>query len=208
MSVGSKIREIRKLYGITQVELAEACGIDDSTVRKYESGRLNPKPATIEKIAKGLGVPAEILTSVNVDSETAMKRLFSIFQDFGGNLKQGKEIDDDDIYISFKKLQPFMRSWYGVYVRYLEDIKKADSIIDEDKRDSWLKGTEGQFKDWMFTYPSKEPRLDMLHTYNTMDKAMAYMHEHPLNDSDNPVTPEEKEKIIAEGKMIFGNDKK
>jgi len=37
---------------------------------------------------------------------------------------------------------------------------------------------------------------------------MAYMHEHPLNDSDNPVPPEEKEKIITEGKMIFGNDKK
>ena len=60
MTIGQTIREIRRAYGITQHQLAVACGINDSTVRKYESGVLTPKPVTIEKLAKGLGVDVNV----------------------------------------------------------------------------------------------------------------------------------------------------
>lgn len=58
MTVGEKISEERKNVGMTQKELGEKTGIDPSTIRKYESGRLNPKIGTLRKIADALGVPS------------------------------------------------------------------------------------------------------------------------------------------------------
>ena len=43
MTVGEKIRTLRNDQKITQKELGEACGIAESTIRRYELGKLNPK---------------------------------------------------------------------------------------------------------------------------------------------------------------------
>ena len=73
MTVGEKIAEERKYSGMTQKELGEKTGIDPSTIRKYESGRLNPKIGTLRKIADALGVssfdlmPDELLDANKVD---------------------------------------------------------------------------------------------------------------------------------------------
>lgn len=56
MTVGENIKNIRKEKGFTQKKLSELCGIAEPTIRKYESGDLNPKIETIEKIASALGV--------------------------------------------------------------------------------------------------------------------------------------------------------
>lgn len=57
MTVGEKIRAMRKEREITQKELGVKCGIAESTIRRYELGKLNPKYETRKKIAQGLGVP-------------------------------------------------------------------------------------------------------------------------------------------------------
>lgn len=74
-NVGEKIRETRKAKGLTQKELGELCGIAEPTIRRYETGKLNPKFETIEKIANALGVtwsylkiPAELLVESSIDS--------------------------------------------------------------------------------------------------------------------------------------------
>lgn len=56
MTVGENIRRIRKEKGLTQKELGELCNINEANIRKYESGRQNPKIETIDKIADALGV--------------------------------------------------------------------------------------------------------------------------------------------------------
>ena len=62
MTTGQRIKTIRKEKGLTQKALGELCGIAEPTIRQYESGRLNPKFETIEKIAtKGLDVLPETL---------------------------------------------------------------------------------------------------------------------------------------------------
>ena len=57
MTVGEKIRAMRKEREFTQKELGVKCGIAESTIRRYELGKLNPKYETRKKIAQGLGVP-------------------------------------------------------------------------------------------------------------------------------------------------------
>lgn len=56
MTIGERIAEERKLAGLTQKELGTRTGIDPSTIRKYESGRLNPKIETIKRIAEVLNI--------------------------------------------------------------------------------------------------------------------------------------------------------
>lgn len=56
MFVGSKLKEIRKKKNLTQNKLAEKCNMYESQIRKYETGKANPKIETIQKIAAALGV--------------------------------------------------------------------------------------------------------------------------------------------------------
>ncbi len=55
---GEMIRKYRIEKGLTQKKLGDLCGIADSNIRKYESGRQNPKFETLQKIAIALGVSA------------------------------------------------------------------------------------------------------------------------------------------------------
>ena len=57
MTTGGKIKAARQKAGFTQKRLGELCGIAESTIRRYESGKLNPKIETIEKIAQALQIP-------------------------------------------------------------------------------------------------------------------------------------------------------
>lgn len=56
MPIGENIKKARLAAGLTQKELADKCGIADSAVRKYESGRVVPKLPMIKKIADALNV--------------------------------------------------------------------------------------------------------------------------------------------------------
>lgn len=56
MTIGENIKKARLAAGLTQKELADKCGIADSAVRKYESGRVVPKLPMLKKIADALNV--------------------------------------------------------------------------------------------------------------------------------------------------------
>lgn len=65
MAICDNMKTIRQKKGMTQKQVAEACGLADSTIRTYELGNANPKPATVAKIAKALGVSAAELYGVD-----------------------------------------------------------------------------------------------------------------------------------------------
>lgn len=51
MSVGEKIKQLRKEKGLTQCELGELLGVKKAAVQKYESGQVqNLKQVTIKKL--------------------------------------------------------------------------------------------------------------------------------------------------------------
>lgn len=54
MSIPENIKKIRREKGLTQKELGKLCGMADSAIRRYESGRANPKINTLIKIAEAL----------------------------------------------------------------------------------------------------------------------------------------------------------
>ena len=54
MTVGQKIKMLRKEKGITQKELAEITRIAEITIRQYEAGKYIPKTKNLTKIAHAL----------------------------------------------------------------------------------------------------------------------------------------------------------
>ena len=52
MTVGENIRRIRQERNLTQRQLGEMVGASEAYIRAYESGRRNPKPSSLEKIAE------------------------------------------------------------------------------------------------------------------------------------------------------------
>lgn len=57
MTTGERIRAARLSKNLTQNALGALCGIAEPTIRRYELGKLNPKPGTLQKIANAVVLP-------------------------------------------------------------------------------------------------------------------------------------------------------
>lgn len=55
----SKLQIIRVSRGLTQLELAKKCGIDNSTLSLYETGQRRPRLDNAVKLSKVLQCPVE-----------------------------------------------------------------------------------------------------------------------------------------------------
>lgn len=65
MSIGKKIKNIRKSLGLTQRELGDKIGKSEISIRKYESGSTNIPVEVLLKIAYALNVdPKEIVSDI------------------------------------------------------------------------------------------------------------------------------------------------
>ena len=59
MSIGSKLKALRILKGLTQEELADAVGVTRQTIISLENGRYNASLLLAHKIAKYFGSSIE-----------------------------------------------------------------------------------------------------------------------------------------------------
>ena len=143
MTVGENIRRIRQERNLTQKQLGEMVGASEAYIRAYESGRRNPKPSSLEKIANAL--------SVNPED-----------QDKDGN---------DMVGISFGTLS-LMQSWLDRYEEYMEKVEKCNEIKDVKKRGEALLKAEADFNLWMDIYPESEPWQERLKIQKAHDEVM------------------------------------
>lgn len=65
-----KVRELRSLLGLTQMELGELTGVSDRAVNAYEAGTSFPHKNRLSKLAQALGVSEEYLTDDNITDPT------------------------------------------------------------------------------------------------------------------------------------------
>ena len=64
MTIGEKIRAIRKCKGMSCKKLAELIGTSEAYVRAYEKGRRYPKYKSLVKIAKALDVSMDTFSEI------------------------------------------------------------------------------------------------------------------------------------------------
>ncbi len=69
-----RIQEAMEIAGIKQIELAEATGLNHSTISRYLSGRMEPKQKAISLLAKALNVTEMWLWGYDVPQERPMEQ--------------------------------------------------------------------------------------------------------------------------------------
>ena len=79
LDIAERIREVRLSRGMTQQELADACGLKSRTsINKIEKNTYNPGLETIKKIARALNVEADYL--VFGDRESKKEEIDRLFE--------------------------------------------------------------------------------------------------------------------------------
>jgi transcriptional regulator with XRE-family HTH domain len=56
VKLGQRIIQLRNEKGMKQIDLAINSNMDDSSLRKIETGKINPTAKTLQKIAIGLEI--------------------------------------------------------------------------------------------------------------------------------------------------------
>jgi transcriptional regulator with XRE-family HTH domain len=101
--VGVLIRNFRIAADMTQKELAEKCGLNESTIRNYELGNRYPDKATLLNIANHLGVSFFALSDPDVANVfSALHVLFDIEWAYGLR----PTIKDGEVVLKFEDRLP------------------------------------------------------------------------------------------------------
>ena len=76
MHLSDRIKLARIKKGATQKEIAQKCGMADSAIRKYESGKITPKLETLKKIAVALELPESFFMEMQPFQDLAFLAAF------------------------------------------------------------------------------------------------------------------------------------
>lgn len=91
MTTGEKIRFYRKQQGLSQKALGEAAGgIHEVTIRKYEAGLRNPKPAQLKRIADAMGISVFMFLDVNITTVSDVLSLVFEMDEFSQMSIEGR----------------------------------------------------------------------------------------------------------------------
>jgi len=76
--LGNKVRELRRVKGLSSDKLGELIGKDGSFIRRLEGGKIKNIPDEIEDIAKVLGVSVvELLGDMEENDEILISKLIT-----------------------------------------------------------------------------------------------------------------------------------
>ena len=79
-TLGTRIAELRKQHGMTQLELAEKMGVTDKAVSKWERDLSCPDINSIPTLAEILGVSVEELMQIKKEAEAPVSKVAEIME--------------------------------------------------------------------------------------------------------------------------------
>ena len=115
--IGSKIKQKRKALSLTQLELADKVGLTESSISRYESGKIATMPtSTVNKICKVLNIePAELLgITPETSFEYDLKDILGLIDDLPSGFK--------------KEILEQIKAQINLYWRLYNDKKKNDNL--------------------------------------------------------------------------------
>lgn len=114
MSLGSKIRVLRKEKGLSQAELGKLAGVHAKLIGKYENEQVVPNAQTLRGLASGLEVSADYLL-------------------YDGVPRQGRvDLKDLDLYERFREAERFDEADREALKRVLDAMivkKKIEAAV-------------------------------------------------------------------------------
>lgn len=131
LTIGERIKALRKAKGITQTELAEMTGIATITIRQYEANRYRPKPNQALKLAKALETSPIIFMvprfQNDEESDTVQKLLLTAPIDEARKIELqmfGAAEDEVNIEKMIKIMQGLNNDGQRKAITYTEDLTK------------------------------------------------------------------------------------
>lgn len=125
MTIGQRIKEARKSFGLTQRELAEKSGTATGTIQQYELGKRQPRLEQLQRISNALNVPLSQLVGT---SDTIQEAVFEKLQKANDHLKASKEAEHP-----FTKMQEKMEA-----VKELceaQNLAAQSNAVEEQERE-------------------------------------------------------------------------
>lgn len=98
MTIGDRLRMLRKEAGLTQKELGEKLGVSASMIGQYEKNLRSPKFETLQKIASVLNVDIAKLVDFS-EISPSLNTIIPLISDFSDILKKPRS-DDGKIHLS------------------------------------------------------------------------------------------------------------
>lgn len=120
IQVGNQIKEIRKLLGFTQKEIALRAGIPYTTYSNYENNNREPNSEQLRKITNALNVPLSVLIENN-----------ALSRNYRSRLREYSDIKKNNSYSAEYKQQILDK-----YDSELERIKKELEFEDKQREEA------------------------------------------------------------------------
>lgn len=97
MSVGEKIKTIRKEKGLTQAQLAALVGVAQITIRQYENGARKPSISQLQNIAEKLGVSISSFMDIGIKRDPSLDVLTDRFTAVvAKHIQAANELDQEE----------------------------------------------------------------------------------------------------------------
>lgn len=89
LEIGQRIKQRRKSLNLTQLQLADMVGLTESSISRYENGKIETMPtSTVKKICQVLNMEVADLLGLDYDTfEYDLKEIISMADKFPSNIK-------------------------------------------------------------------------------------------------------------------------
>jgi transcriptional regulator with XRE-family HTH domain len=104
--IAQKVKELRKLRGLSQEELTKQSGLSLRTVQRVENGETRPTGETLKRISVALDVPMNELIQLDEFNETPKKTVktkFEYFHIYNNKIAFSQCIDITDLTEDYRK---------------------------------------------------------------------------------------------------------
>lgn len=175
MTIGEKIKYVRKLYHMSSAELAERTGIHPVSIRKYESNKMVPQSAQIERLAAAFHLSPAIfsgLTDMRFDFQYSGDCLGMLIMLYTSNaLIVNGERDEKNIL----KKETVKFTVSPLLQKFIQFSEKAKALPFEDVnvliKDN---DTLERFIFWEFMYNRRDELYDAYMEEGTKENEEAY----------------------------------
>ena len=156
IELGKRIKTIRLNKNMTQKQLAEAIGVPQSTLSKYENGNLRVDTQTLTKMANKLNVSVDQLLGVKTLSYDLLDAVCENFMGLSGMGDNTFIAIEDNLNIPFDTLKSvmcgsaeFSRIEKETLLNFLEGIYSLKYVELKRRLDNELK-TETNLERWFY----------------------------------------------------------
>lgn len=151
MAIGKRIRQIRKMRGLTQREVGERAGFNkksaDIRITQYESGTRTPQGKIVDAIALALDVEPMCIDIPDIDSYYGLMHTLFYLEDV-----YGIRVEDCNGHPCIKFEHNIKNSLTSNARRWLKEYKKLQNGDI----------TLAEYNEWRYTFPAVEAKRSKL----------------------------------------------